>query len=109
VSDHPEPLAELRRLAGISRVYRRYNVPLERLAAGDQSGAVEPARELCSGAVGDLNARMRLGLTLAASGDPEGAEILVAMADRSDKWLDYVRSLCLRYSIDPRPILDALR
>jgi hypothetical protein len=52
---------------------------------------------------------MRLGLTLAASGDPEGAEILVAMADRSDKWLDYVRSLCLRYSIDPRPILDALR
>lgn len=109
VDDHPEPLAELRRLAGLSRVYRNYNVALERLSAGDHSGAVEAARELCSRVVGDLNARTRLGLTLAAGGDPEGVEILVTMAEQSDKWLAYVRSLCVRYDIDSKPILDALR
>jgi len=48
-------------------------------------------------------------LTLAASGDPEGAEILDAMAQQSDKWQAYVRGLCLRYHIDPKPILDGLR
>lgn len=106
VDDHPEPLAELRRLAGLSQVYRNYNVPLERLAAGDHAGAVEAARELWSGAVGDLNGRMRLDLTLAAGGDPEGAEILAAMAERSGKWLAYASALCLQYRIDPKPILD---
>lgn len=109
VDDHPEPLTELRRLAGLSRVYRNFNVPLERLAAGDHAGAVETAKELCSRLVDDPNARIRLGLALAVGGDPEGAEILGAMAEQSDKWLAYVRALCLRYRIDPNPILDGLR
>ncbi len=108
VDDHPEPLTELRRLAGLSRAYRRYNVPLERIAGGDQVGAVEAARQLCAQLPDDPNARMRLGLTLAAGGKPEGCEILIAMADQSDKWLAYVRALCLRYDIDPRPILESL-
>ena len=73
-------LAELRRLAGLTRVYRNCNLPLERLAAGDRAGAVESARELCSRLPDDSNVRMRLGLTLAACGDPEGTEILAAMA-----------------------------
>lgn len=51
---------------------------------------------------------MRLGLTLAAGGKPEGGEILIAMADQSDKWLAYVRALCLRCDVDPRPILESL-
>ncbi|MBA2310953.1 MAG: DUF1028 domain-containing protein [Pseudonocardiales bacterium] len=109
VDDHREPLAELRRLAGLSRAYRNSNLSLERLASGDHSGAVEAARDLCSHVAGDLNARMRLGLTLAAGGDPEGAEILGAMAEQSGRWLAYARSLCLRYGIDPQPILDRLR
>ncbi|MDQ3485421.1 MAG: hypothetical protein M3445_08455, partial [Actinomycetota bacterium] len=99
---------ELRRLAGLSRAYRRYNVPLERIAGGDQVGAVVAARELCARLPDDPNARMRLGLSLAAGGNPEGGEILIAMADQSDKWLAYVRALCLRYDIDPRPILESL-
>jgi uncharacterized Ntn-hydrolase superfamily protein len=109
VDDHPEPLAELRRLAGLTRVYRNCNVPLERLAAGDRAGAVESARELCSRLPEDSNVRMRLGLTLAAGGDPEGTEILAAMAKQSDKWLAYVRGLCLRYHIDPNPIFERVR
>jgi uncharacterized Ntn-hydrolase superfamily protein len=108
VDDHPEPLAELRRLADLSRVYRTANVPLERLAAGDHAGAVEAATELCSHLVGDPNARMRLGLTLAAAGDSQGTEILAAMAEQSYKWLAYVRAVCLHYQIDPAPILDGL-
>lgn len=109
VDDHPEPLAELRRLASLSRVYRHSNIPLERLAAGDHAGAVEAARDLCSRLSSDLNLRVRLGLTLMAAGDPEGAHILAAMAAQSDKWLAYVRGLCLHYRIDPEPILTALR
>jgi hypothetical protein len=109
VDDHPEPVAELRRLAGLSRAHRNHNLALERLAGGDHAGAVEAARELCSRLVGDPNARLRLGLTLAADGDPEGAEILAVMAERSGKWLAYARALCLRHHIDPDPILDDLR
>lgn len=109
VDDHSEPLGELRRLVGLARAYRTCNVPLARLAAGDHVGAVEAARELCSSLGGNLNARLRLGLVLAAAGDPEGAEILDAMAEQSDKWVAYARLLCLRYDIDPKPILSYLR
>lgn len=108
VDDHPEPLAELHRLAELARVHRTYHVPLQRLAKGDHAGAIEAARELCSRLVDDPNARMRLGLVLAAGGNPEGAEILAAMTQQSDKWLAYVRALCLRYDIDATPILDRL-
>jgi hypothetical protein len=52
---------------------------------------------------------MRLGLALAVSGDPEGDEILIAMAAQSNKWLAYARGLCLRHGIDPDPILDRLK
>ena|SRR6266511_1599152 len=75
------------------RIYRNYNVALECLAAGDHAGAVDAARELCSRLAGDPNARMRLGLTLVAGGDPEGDEILGATAQQSDKWLAYVRQI----------------
>jgi hypothetical protein len=109
VDDHPEPLAELRQLAGLTRVYSNCNVPLERLAGGDRAGAVESARELCSRLPEDSNVRMRLGFTLAARGDPEGTEILAAMAKQSDKWLACVRGLCLRYHIDPKPIFERVR
>ncbi len=109
VDDHPEPLTELRRLAELSRAYGGCNVPLHRLAAGDHVGAVEAARELCARLPDDGNTRVRLGLTLAAGGDPEGHDILNALADQSDKWLAYVRALCSRYQIDPKPILEALR
>ena len=53
--------------------------------------------------------RARLGLTLAAAGGQKGTEIPVAMARESDRWLAYVRGLCLRYQIDPNPILDGVR
>jgi hypothetical protein len=109
VDDHPEPLAELRRLAVLTRIYRTINIPLERVAAGDHSGAIEAAREVCSQLPDDSNARLRLGITLAVVGDPEGSEILAVMAEESDKWLVYVRGLCLHYQIDPNPVLDGLR
>ena len=31
-----------------------------------------------------------------------------AMAEQSDKWLAYVRAVCIRYQIDPAPILGGL-
>jgi uncharacterized Ntn-hydrolase superfamily protein len=109
VDDHPDPLVELRRLAGLSRVYRTCNVPLERLAAGDHAGAVEAARELNSRLPDDPNVRVRPGLSLAAGGDPDGAEILAATVKQSDKWLAYARALCLRYQIEAEAILNSLR
>jgi uncharacterized Ntn-hydrolase superfamily protein len=109
VDDDPEPLAELSRLAGLSRVYRHANLPLERLAAGEHAGAVEAARGLCSRLASDPNLRIRLGLTLAAGGDPEGGQILASMVAQTDKWVPYLRGLCLRYGIDPEPILSGLR
>lgn len=106
VDDHPHPLDELRRLAGLSRLYRNYNVVLARLTAGDYAGAIEAARELDSRMPDDPNAHLRLGLALAVAGDSEGAEILDAMAAQSDKWLAYARALCLRYDVE-YPIPDS--
>jgi uncharacterized Ntn-hydrolase superfamily protein len=108
VDDHPEPLAELRRLAELSADYRHLHDPLERLAAGDDAGAIAAARDLSSRLGDDPNVRLRLGLTLAVTGDPEGAHILAAMTGPSDKWLAYLRGLCARYHINPEPILAAL-
>lgn len=107
--DHSEPLAELHRLVERSRAFREYNTPLKRLAAGDRRGAIESARALSDRVGPDANARMRLGLALAADGDPEGDAILAALAAQSDKWLGYARGLCLRYRVDPDPILEPLR
>ncbi len=108
VDDDPEPLGELRRLAGLTRAYRFANLSMERLAADDHAGAVDAARQLCAHVVNDPNARMRLGLVLVAAGDPEGAEILSEMARQNDKWLAYVRSLCIFYEIDHESILAAV-
>ena len=109
VDDHSEPLVELRRLVDRSRIFRECNTPLKRLAEGDLGRAIESARDLCSRLDGDGNARMRLGLVLAAAGDPEGDAILAALAADSSQWLAYVRGLCLRYGIDPDPILSRVR
>lgn len=109
VDDDPEPLAELRRLATLTRISRGWNVPLERLAAGDQLGAIESARGLCADLPDDLDIRVRLGLALAASGHTEGTAILADLVQQSAKWLAYIRTLCLRYGIDPEPILASLR
>jgi hypothetical protein len=64
---------------------------------------------LCSRLASDPNLRIRLGLTLAAGGDPEGGQILASMVAQTDKWVPYLRGLCLRYGIDPEPILSGLR
>jgi uncharacterized Ntn-hydrolase superfamily protein len=108
VDDDPAPLVELRRLARLSRTYRTTNTSLELLAAGDTDRAVQAARDVCSRVPGDGNSRLRLGLVLAASGDPEGTEILGELARDSEKWLAYGRAVCLHYQIDPPPILGAL-
>jgi uncharacterized Ntn-hydrolase superfamily protein len=108
VDDHPDPVGELRRLAELTRVYRMSNTSLERLAAGDIDSAVDAARQLHSQLAGDLNIRLRLGLVLAARGDPEGAEILAALAKQSEKWSAYARALCVRYQLDANVILAGL-
>jgi hypothetical protein len=85
------------------------NVPLERLALGDHAGAVESARELSSHLPDDSNVRMRHGLTLAAAGDPEWAEVLSVLANESEKLPAYVHGLCLLFQIDDTAILEDLR
>jgi hypothetical protein len=42
-------------------------------------------------------------------GDPEGVQILASTVAQADKWLAYVRGLCLHYGIDPEPILSGLQ
>jgi len=105
VDDHPEPLAELRRLVELSLAYRDTYLALEGLADTSPTAAVEAARKLSSRAIADPNARVLLGLSLARASNPEGREVLVAMAEQCDKWLPYVRALCLRYGIEPQSIL----
>jgi uncharacterized Ntn-hydrolase superfamily protein len=104
VDDHPEPLRELGRLAGLTNVYRHVNVPLERLACGDYQGALESARGMSDAAPADPNLQMRLGLALLAAGQPEGRKILAGLAARNDKWVVLMRRTLQRYGIDPAPL-----
>jgi uncharacterized Ntn-hydrolase superfamily protein len=107
VDDDPDPLPELRRLAGLSRLYRTANVSLERLAAGDHTAAIRAARDAHARLPDDPNVRLRLGMVLAAVGVSEGTEILRTLDGKSGKWRAYARGLCLHYKIDPSPIIEA--
>lgn len=99
VDDHTEPLQELRRLAGLASM--SMNEPFVRLAAGDIEGAVHAARQLSATSPTDANVQMRLGVALAAAGDPEGTAILDRLAALNDHWLTYARRSLERYGVDP--------
>jgi uncharacterized Ntn-hydrolase superfamily protein len=94
VEDHPDPVAELRRLAELRRTYLRVEVGDELAAAGDVEGAL--AEYAAAHAEQPENAELAFwhGAALAANGrEDEARELLeLAYADR-DGWRELLRRL----------------
>ena len=97
VEDHPEPVAELRRLVRMQRAYLKLNAGDEALAAGDLPGALTLYREATSivpDAATNGEAAFWVGIALAGAGDPEGAAQWLARAYRQDeRWARLVPRL----------------
>lgn len=97
VEDHPQPVAELRRLVGLQRAYLKLNEGDERVTEGDLEAAMEAyseAMELIPDEVTNGEAPFWVGVTLAASERVEEGVPYLRRAYRQDvKWAELVTRL----------------
>jgi uncharacterized Ntn-hydrolase superfamily protein len=94
VDDHPDAVAELRRLLGLSSSYARVEVGDELAAAGDFDGAL--AEYSAAHAEQPDNAELAFwhGVTLAANGrEPEARELLERAYAEREGWRELLRRL----------------
>jgi uncharacterized Ntn-hydrolase superfamily protein len=94
VEDHPDPVAELRRLAGLNASYARVEAGDEMAAAGDLEGAL--AEYAAAHAEQPNNAELAFwhGVTLAANGrEAEARELLERAYAERDGWRELLRRL----------------
>jgi uncharacterized Ntn-hydrolase superfamily protein len=94
VDDHPDPVAELRRLVGLSASYARIEAGDELAAAGDLEGAL--VEYAAAHAEQPDNAEMAFwhGLTLAAAGREAEARVLLVQAyAEHEGWRELLRRL----------------
>jgi uncharacterized Ntn-hydrolase superfamily protein len=94
VEDHPDPVGELRRLAGMRASYQRIEVADELAAAGDTEGALAEYAAAHAEQPGNSELAFWHGVALAASGrEAEGRDLLErAYADR-EGWRELLRRL----------------
>jgi uncharacterized Ntn-hydrolase superfamily protein len=94
VDDHPDPVAELRRLVGVHSAYGHVEVADELAAAGDLEGAL--AEYAAAHAKQPDNAELAFwhGVTLAANGrEAEARELLERAYAERDGWRELLRRL----------------
>jgi uncharacterized Ntn-hydrolase superfamily protein len=94
VEDHPDPLAELRRLVHAKRAYDHVDAGDELAAAGDMDGALE-RYATAHGALPD-NDELAFwhGVALAGAGrEPEARELLAPVVAAGDGWAELLRRL----------------
>jgi uncharacterized Ntn-hydrolase superfamily protein len=94
VDDHPDPVAELRRLVEVHGAYGHVEVADELAAAGDLEGAL--AEYAAAHAKQPDNAELAFwhGVTLAANGrEAEARELLERAYGERDGWRELLRRL----------------
>ncbi len=97
VDDHPEPVAELRRLVRLARAYHKLNEGDELVTAGDLEAAMDAYRA-ATGLVSDEatggEAPFWVGVTLAGEGREEEAVPYLQRAQAQNaRWVDLLRRL----------------
>ena len=97
VEDHPEPVAELRRLVRLARAYHKLNEGDEWVTAGDMEAAMDAYRaatELVPDEATGGEAPFWVGVTLASEGREEEALPYLRRAQiQRDRWADLLRRL----------------
>jgi uncharacterized Ntn-hydrolase superfamily protein len=94
VEDHPDPVAELRRLAGVHSAYAHVEVADELAAAGDVEGAMAEYAAAHAKQPGNAELAFWHGVTLAANGrEAEARELLERAYAERDGWRELLRRL----------------
>jgi uncharacterized Ntn-hydrolase superfamily protein len=94
VEDHPEPLAELRRLLDLHRAYDRLDQAEHALTDGDQEEAARGYAEAAAGLGANVEGTFWAGVALASSGDIDKARAMLAPALAAhDGWAELLRRL----------------
>lgn len=94
IEDHPEPLAELRRLVAVHRAYQRMNAGDEHLAAGDTARARAEYEGASVPGYGNPEFAFWRGVMLAVAGDIDGARTQLEQAFRGPgEWRELLRRL----------------
>ena len=97
IEDHPDPLAELRRLVTMQRAYNAMNAGDGYMTTGEIDKAIESynfAMSLLSDEATNGEAPFWVGVTLASVGDVEGAiPYLKRAADQDTRWIELLRRL----------------
>ncbi|HSJ50730.1 MAG TPA: DUF1028 domain-containing protein [Actinomycetota bacterium] len=112
VDDHPDPLAELRRLLVLTRSYDRLERAEELELAGDAEAALGERRAAIEGSGGNPEAGFWTAVSLAVQGRTDEARPLVAAAVRADPgWADLLRRLGQRRlsGVTPETASELLR
>ena len=104
IDDHPAPLDELRRLCDLTRLYRRWGEPFQRLKDGAPDEAVTVARELTKRMPDKVEPRIHLAISLVAAGQPDEARELIRDAvAREPRWLMYLDRIIAIAGVDVDP------
>jgi uncharacterized Ntn-hydrolase superfamily protein len=94
VDDHPDPVAELRRLLGLSRAYERVDVGDELAAAGDVEGALAEYEAAHAEQPDSAEMAVWHGVALAANGREQEARPLLDRAyAQGEGWRELLRRL----------------
>lgn len=94
VEDHPEPLAELRRLITIHEAYRLNDLAEQAATKGDMAAAMKYMRESLEMAPGNSEIAFWSAIGAAAAGQIEMARPLLAQAVAADpRWVELIRRL----------------
>jgi uncharacterized Ntn-hydrolase superfamily protein len=94
VDDHPDPVAELRRLVGVHSAYAHVEVADELAAAGDLEGALAEYAAAHAKQPGNAELAFWHGVTLAADGrEGEARELLERAYAERDGWRELLRRL----------------
>jgi uncharacterized Ntn-hydrolase superfamily protein len=94
VDDHPQPLAELRRLLEMRRAYDAVELAEQAMLDGDMDIAVAEYAKAEAGVGDNVEASFWAGVSLAAAGDVEHARALLAKSfARHAGWKELLRRL----------------
>jgi len=94
VDDHPDSVAELRRLASVHSAYAHVEVADELAAAGDLEGALTEYAAAHAKQPNNAELAFWHGVTLAANGrEPEARELLERAYAERDGWRELLRRL----------------
>lgn len=94
VEDHPEPVAELRRLVQVQRAYQYMNEGDERLTEGDVDGAVEAYSAAARILPDNPEVKFWAAITMMTTGNEKKAlEFFRSVFAADKKWMEVVRRL----------------